>query len=189
MNRFLGGLLALVCLVAPATVVGQSDEGDTGAAWRGGALGAYSGFTLALAGSLAPCNLVLEAERCSRVATGFGTVVGATSGAILSYDDPDALWGRVRGAGVGILAGAALGAALRLRFRQVDWRDVGAAAAVGAAVGTAPVGSAVGLGVGMAVGTVLWLVVPGPGLPEAAAMGVVGLAIGGLGVFGGRRRK
>jgi hypothetical protein len=107
-------------------------------------------------------------------------VVGAVSGAIASYDEADEFEDRLRGAGIGAVAGAALGAALRLRFRQIDWRDVGAVAAVGAAIGTAPTGTALGLGAGMAVGAVLWLTVPGVGLPEAAALGVAGLAIGGL---------
>jgi len=177
--RLVVALAATASLVAPAVVMAQGED-DVAAAWAGGALGAYAGGTLGLAGALAPCNLVLEATRCTRVATGLGALIGAVSGAALAYDDPDALGGRLRGAGIGVLTGAALGSALRLRFRQVDWRDVGAVAAVGAAVGTAPVGAAVGLGIGMALGTVLWLAVPGPGLPEAAALAVAGLAIGGL---------
>lgn len=173
------GLIAAVCLLAPKMVAAQT-QGDVAAAWGGGVLGGYAGATLGLAGALAPCDLVLHQARCTRVATGLGAVVGAASGAVLSYDDPDALGDRLRGAGVGALTGAALGAALRMRIRQIDWRDVAAVAAVGAAVGTAPVGAAVGLGVGMALGAVLWLAVPGPGLAESATLGVVGLAVGGL---------
>jgi hypothetical protein len=180
MRRWLEvGRVAMFCLVAPATLTAQTDR-DVAAAWGGGALGSLSGATLGLAGALAPCSLVLDATRCTRLATALGGVTGGVSGAVASYNDSGELADRLRGAGVGMVAGAALGAALRLRFRQIDWRDVGAAGLVGAAVGTAPTGAAVGLGAGLAVGAVLWLAVPGVGLPEAAALGVVGLAIGGL---------
>ena len=69
---------------------------------------------------------------------------------------------------------------MKVGVRQYDWPDVGAAAAVGAALGASPVGAGIGFGVGLTVGSVLWLAMPGRGLPEAAALSLAGLAIGGL---------
>lgn len=165
--------------LVPVASSAQGKE-DIAAAWGGGALGAYSGATLGLVAGLPPCNLTVRGTRCARFATVLGALVGSGSGAVLSYHDPDALHDRIRGAGFGALAGVALGVGLKRAVRQVDARDVGAVAAVGAALGTAPVGAGVGLGVGIIVGSALWLAVPGYGLPEAAAIGVVALAIGGL---------
>ena len=165
--------------VAPTPLAAQSEEDATAALW-GAALGAYSGATLGLIGALSPCNRTIRGTRCARLATVLGGVVGSTSGAVLSYQAPDALDDRLNGAGVGALVGAAVGYGLKVGIRQYDWPDVAAAAAVGAALGASPVGAGIGFGAGLTVGSVLWLAVPGQGLPEAVALSLAGLAIGGL---------
>ena len=165
--------------VAPTALAAQSEEDAAAALW-GAAVGAYSGATLGLIGGLSPCNRTIRGTRCARVAAVLGGVVGSTSGAVLSYHAPDALDDRLHGAGLGALVGAAVGYGLKVGIRQYDWPDVGAAAAVGAALGASPVGAGIGFGVGLTVGSVLWLAVPGRGMPEAVALSLAGLAIGGL---------
>ena len=173
--------LAIVGLgsVAPTALAAQRESDLADALW-GAAVGAYSGATLGLIGGLSPCNRTIRGTRCVRVAAVLGGVVGSTSGAILSYHAPDALDERLNGAGLGALVGAALGFGLKVGIRQYGWPDVGAAAAIGAAFGASPVGAGIGFGVGLTVGSVVWLAVPGQGLPEAVAFSLAGLAIGGL---------
>ena len=168
-----------VRLVGPTALVAQSEEDAAAALW-GAAVGAYSGATLGLIGGLSPCNRTIRGTRCARVAAVLGGVVGSTSGAVLSYHAPDALDDRLQGAGLGALVGAAVGYGLKVGIRQYGWQDVGAATAVGAALGASPVGAGIGFGVGLTVGSVLWLAMPGQGLPEAVALSLAGLAIGGL---------
>ena len=168
-----------VRFVGPTALVAQSEEDAAAALW-GAVVGAYSGATLGLIGGLSPCNRTIRGTRCARVAAVLGGVVGSTSGAVLSYHAPDALDDRLYGAAVGALVGAAVGYGLKVGIHYYDWPDVGAAAAVGAALGASPVGAGIGFGVGLTLGSVLWLAVPGPGLPEAVALSLVGLAIGGL---------
>ena len=165
--------------VAPTALAAQSEE-DAAAALGGAAVGAYSGAILELIGGLSPCNRTIRGTRCVRAATVLGGLVGSTSGAVLSYHAPDALDDRLHGAGLGALVGAAFGYGLKVGIRQYDWPDVSAAAAVGAALGASPVGAGIGFGVGLTVGSVLWLAVPGRGMPEAATLSLAGLAIGGL---------
>jgi hypothetical protein len=158
-----------IASVGPAPVGAQS-EGDAGAATRGVVLGAYSGAALGLIGGLSPCNRTIRGTRCARIASVLGGVVGSTSGGILSYRAPDFLNDRLQGAGLGVVVGASFGVILRFAVRQYGWQDVGATAALGAALGASPVGSGIGFGVGVTAGSLLWLVAPGVGLPEAAAI-------------------
>ena len=178
MKRIVAVIVGVTSFV-PTPLVAQSAR-DAGASLKGAALGVYSGATLGLIGGLSPCNRTIRGTRCARVATVLGGAVASASGAVLSYRAPDALEDRLHGAGLGVLVGAALGLGLKAGVLQYGWQDVGAAAAVGAALGAAPVGSGIGLGVGLAVGSVLWLAVPGQGLPDAVAISLAGLAIGGL---------
>ena len=168
-----------VGFVAPTALEAQSAQ-DAGAALKGAALGAYSGTTLGLIGGLSPCNRTIRGTRCARLAAMLVGAVGSASGAVLSYRAPDALDDRMQGAGLGALVGAALGLGMKMGILQYGWQDVGAAAAVGAALGASPVGSGIGFGVGLAAGSVLWLAVPGRGLPDLVTISLAGLTIGGL---------
>ena len=172
-------LVALAWLCAPTSALAQ-EGGDAAAAWGGGALGGLSGLTLGLVGGAAPCSLSYDGATCARVTAALGGLIGSAGGAVLGYHDPDALRGHLVGAAVGAAAGAALGLGARAVIRQIQVRDVAALAVAGAALGAAPVGAAVGLGAGLLVGSALWLAVPEHGLPETLALGVVGIAVGGL---------
>lgn len=172
-------LAALVGLCLPAPGVAQVG-GDAVAAWGGGALGALSGLTLGLVGGAPPCSLSFQGARCARVAAAVGGLIGSAGGAVLGYHDPDALRGRWIGAGVGAAAGAALGLGARAVVRQMELRDVATVVVAGAALGAVPVGAAAGLGAGLLAGSALWLTVDDHGLPQTLAMGVVGMALGGL---------
>ena len=82
----------------------------------------------------------------------------------------------------GVVLGAYSGAALGLigGLSPCNRTIRGTTAALGAALGASPVGSGIGFGVGVTAGSLLWLVAPGVGLPEAAAISLAGLTIGGL---------
>jgi hypothetical protein len=166
-------------MAAPAPSAAQ-DGGDVAAAWGGGALGALSGVGLGLVGAALPCSLTFRGARCARVAASVGGLIGSAGGAVLAYHDADALRARVTGAGIGAAAGLALGIGAHSVVRQVELADVVTLAVTGAAIGAAPVGAGVGLGAGLLAGSALWLLTPEHGLPETLAMGVVGMALGGL---------
>ena len=172
-------MAALVWLFAAVPSAAQDGE-DAAAAWGGGVLGGLSGLTLGLVGGAPPCSLSLRGATCARVAAGIGGLIGAAGGAALAYHDREAFRGRLVGAGVGAAAGAALGLGARAVVRQIQLRDVAAVVAAGAALGAVPVGAAAGLGAGLLVGSALWLAIPGHGLPETIALGVVGMALGGV---------
>ncbi|HUF75925.1 MAG TPA: hypothetical protein VMM35_06585 [Longimicrobiales bacterium] len=172
-------LAALVWLLVPAPGVAQG-EGDVAAAWAGGALGGLSGLTLGLVGGAPPCSLSFQGARCARVLAAVGGVIGSAGGSVLAYHDADALRGRLVGAGLGAAAGAALGLGARAVVRQMELRDLATVAMVGAALGAVPVGAAVGLGAGLLAGSALRLTMDDHGLPQTLAMGVVGMALGGL---------
>lgn len=172
------GVLALAWVLRPAPTSAQ--EGGTAAAWGGGAFGAVTGSTLGLVGGVAPCSLTIHGTTCARVAAALGGVVGAASGAVLAYHDPGALEDRFIGAGIGAALGAALGLGARAAVPQIDARDVATVAVAAGALGSAPVGAAMGLGGGLVLGSVLWLALPNGRLPDALALGVVGMALGAL---------
>ncbi len=167
-------------VLSPRACLAQGD-GATTALLAGAGLGAFSGAGLGLIGGLSPCNRSVDGTRCARVLTLVGTTVGTASGAVLGYyDRPGALADRIEGAGVGAFVGAAVGLGLKVGIRQYAWADVGAAAALGATIGASPVGAGLGFGLGLTVGSVLWATVPGKGIPDVVAIGLAGLALGGL---------
>ena len=171
-------LLALA-VVLPRGSAGQT--GERGAIRAGGAaLGAYSGATLGLVGSLVPCNRVLSGRRCVRVVTAVAAAGGLVSGTVLSIRDESRIHDRLRGSGYGALAGAVVGLGLRNFVRQYDWADVAAASAVGAAIGASAVGAGVGFAMGAVPGLLLWKGLGAIDTSDAVALSLAGLALGGL---------
>lgn len=178
--RRLVGVLALgASVLVPAPALAQA-EGDTAAAWGGGAFGAVTGVTLGLVGGVAPCSLTIQGTTCARVAAALGGVVASASGAVLAYHDPGALEDRLIGAGIGAALGAALGLGARAAVRQIEARDIATVAVAGGALGAVPLGAGVGLGAGLVLGSALWLALPDGDFPHALALAVVGMALGGL---------
>jgi len=171
--------IALTLLAVPALVAAQS-EGSTEAAVLGGALGAYSGAGLALAASLVPCDRSPAGPRCARIVSALGGASGLVAGSLMGHADEDEVLRRLRGAGYGSLIGAGVGLALREAVRQYDWPDVLASAALGAAVGASAVGAGLGFAAGAATGTLLWQGLGVIDASETVALGLGGLALGGL---------
>jgi len=112
--------------------------------------------------------------------TALGGAGGLVAGSLVGHADEDELRRRLRSAGYGTLIGAGVGLVMREAVRQYGWPDVLASAALGAAVGASAVGAGLGFAAGAATGALLW---QGLGLidaSEAVALGLGGLAVGGL---------
>jgi hypothetical protein len=171
---------ALSALLAVPALAAAQAEGSTEAAVLGGALGAYSGAGLGLMASLVPCDRSPAGPTCARIVTALGGASGLVAGSLLGHADEDELRRRLRSAGYGTLIGAAVGLAMQQAIRQYDWRDVLASAAVGAAVGASAVGAGLGFAAGAATGTLLWQGLGVIDASEAVALGLGGLAVGGL---------
>ena len=164
---------------APCSVLGQNDEGSTGRAIGGAALGATSGSVLALLGGLGGCNRTLRPTRCSRITTAAGGAIGLTAGAVIGWND-SGLDDRLKGAGVGAAIGAGVGWGLKQFMRHYEWSDVATASVLGFAVGASAKGSALGFAVGSATGFLLWQLHPSVGPGGAVAWALAGVAVGGL---------
>jgi hypothetical protein len=164
---------------APAVSVAQQ-SGSAVAAVAGGALGLTSGATLALVGSLVPCTQSRPGPTCVRWSAIGGGALGLTGGAMLGASDSDQLRDVAVGAGIGFLAGAAAGLALKSAAERFGWQDVATVGLFGAAIGAAPVGSAIGFLGGSAVGLVVWSVADSFDTPDLIGAAVAGLAIGGI---------
>ncbi len=167
-------------MFAPCSVLGQDDEGSTGRAIGGAALGATSGSVLALLGGLGGCNRTLRPTRCSRITTATGGAIGLTAGAVIGWNG-SGLDDRLKNGGVGAGVGALVGLGLKKFIRQYDWSDVASASVLGFAVGASAKGSALGFAVGSATGFLLWQLHPSVGPGGAVAWALAGLAVGGLG--------
>lgn len=172
--------VALVLLAGVPELSAQGKDGSTGAALGGAVLGAYSGTVLGLLGAFGPCNRTLAGTRCPRVAVAIGGTLGLAAGARMGSEDTDAFYGRLRGAGYGALIGGVVGYGLSRGVRQYGWPDVGMFLAVGAGIGASPAGAGLGFGAGAIVGTLSWMIFPEIKLGDAAAISLVGLAVGGL---------
>ncbi len=164
----------------PGRALAQNDEGSTGGAIGGAALGATSGSVLALLGGLGGCNRTLRPTRCSRITTAVGGAIGLTAGAVIGWND-SGLDDRLKGAGVGAVVGAGVGWGLKKFIRQYEWSDVATASVLGSAVGASAKGSALGFAVGSATGFLLWQLHPTVGPGGAVAWALAGVAVGGLG--------
>ncbi len=165
---------------APRGALGQNDEGSTGRAFGGAALGAASGSVLALTGGLVACNRTLRPTRCSRITTAAGAAIGLTAGAAIGWND-SGLDDRLENAAWGAAAGAVVGLGLKQFIRQYGWSDVASASVMGLAVGASAKGSALGFAVGGATGFLLWQLHPSVGPGGAVGWALAGMAVGGLG--------
>ncbi|UCC83209.1 MAG: hypothetical protein JSW46_20030 [Gemmatimonadota bacterium] len=176
------GLLMLAALAAaafaPRTAIAQ--EGSDWAQVAGGALGLYSGAVLGTLGGTVPCSQTLAGVDCVRVSGALGGVVAAIGGVHLGGVDEDAVASAARGAGYGLLIGAAAGFALQRSVQRLGWSEVAAGAIIGSAFGASARGAAIGLAAGTALGTVLYWAVPSFDLPNSIGVAVAGMALGGI---------
>ncbi len=143
-------------------------------------MGAVSGSMLALSGGLGACNRTLYPSRCSRITTIAGAVIGVSAGAFIGWNDRSGLDDRLENAAWGTLVGAAGGVVMKLGLQHYGWPDVAAASAVGLAVGASIEGAGIGLAVGTVTGLLLWQLHPSVGPGGAVAVGLAGMAVGGL---------
>jgi hypothetical protein len=106
--------------------------------------------------------------------------VAALGGVHLGGVDEDAVSAAARGAGYGLLIGAAAGYALQRSVRRLGWSEVAAGALIGSAFGASPRGAAIGLGAGTFVGLILYWTVPSFDLPNSIGVALAGMALGGI---------
>ena len=109
-----------------------------------------------------------------------GGTIAAAGGALLGGNDDERLGDVAIRTGIGFLAGAASGMAVKSLAQRVGWEDVFAIGLIGGAVGSAPWGSLMGLAIGSSVGGILWPTVNGFTGVDAMTLALVGLAIGGV---------
>jgi hypothetical protein len=180
-RRFLGSACALTTLSAlvPSSAAAQT-TGTPWAAAAGGALGLYSGATLATIGSIVPCTQTYAGPTCVRWSAVGGGAVGMTGGLLLGSADRERVGDKALSAGIGFAAGVLAGLAVRSAAQRVGWADVATLGLVGGAIGSAPRGSAVGLGAGAVIGSLLYLALDGVEEPDALGIALAGLALGGL---------
>ena len=143
-------------------------------------MGAVSGSMLGLSGGLGGCNQTLHPSRCSRITAATGAVIGLAAGAIIGWENRSGLDDRLENAAFGTGLGAAGGVALKLGLQHYGWPDVAAASAVGLAVGASVKGASIGLAAGAVTGLLLWRLHPSVGPGGAVALGLAGMAVGGL---------
>lgn len=158
----------------------QDTAGSTWAMIGGGALGLYSSGLAGAVGSLIPCGQTYGGAKCVRIAGALTGAVGLASGIYLGDADRDRVIQRAKGAGAGLLVGAATGAVLKPFIQRFGWQDVAAVGLVGSAVGASAKGSVIGLGVGSVLGVTLWQTVPGFESPDVIGAALMGVAIGAV---------
>ena len=177
---FIGAVLLSPPVAQTSPLQAQETDGSTAGAVGVSALGAYSGTFLGLTGSLVPCSQRASGLLCTRVSAVVGGVLGGASGAVIGANDSDLAWNHARNAGIGAAVGGVTGLFLRRVVRHYGWWDAGAGAVLGAAIGAAPAGAGIGFASGALVGTVLWQAVPSFEVADAVALGLGGMALGGL---------
>ncbi len=143
-------------------------------------LGAYSGAGLGMLGTMMPCNRTLVGAKCTASGASAGSALALAMGGLIGAQNQDDLKQRFTDAGIGTLVGGVIGLGLRRGVRQYGWNDVIVSAAIGGAVGAAPTGAMYGAGAGVVVGSLVWLLVPEGGLPEAIMLTLAGVMVGGL---------
>ncbi len=175
-------LLTLTALAAASLAprAAPAQEGSDWARIAGGALGLYSGAVLGTLGGTIPCTQTLGGVACVRVSGAFGGVVAALGGVHLGGVDEDAVASAARGAGYGMLVGAAAGFSLKSSVQRLGWSEVAAGAIIGSAFGASARGAAVGLAAGTALGAVLYWAIPSFDLPNSIGVAVAGMALGGI---------
>ncbi len=109
-----------------------------------------------------------------------GGVTAGIAGGRHRDADSEAVEDALRAAGFGALAGAAVGVVVKELVYYYDWLDVLAFTALGSAIGPVAPGAALGFVAGGILGFSLHLIVPSFELADAAAVGVIGLAVGGV---------
>lgn len=176
----LGVVLLLTSGELARPIQAQESDGSTGASLGAAALGAYSGTFLGISGSLVPCSQRTKGLLCTRVSAVVGGLLGGGSGAVIGANDSDLAWNHARNAGIGAAVGSVTGLLLRRVIRPYGWWDAGAGAVLGAAIGAAPAGAGLGFASGTLVGTVLWQAIPSFEVADAVALGMGGMALGGL---------
>jgi len=181
MKHHVGLLLGLAMLTAPGgAALAQGGGGSTQAAVAGALLGGYSGTMLGLTGALIPCSQTWAGPTCSAVVAALGGAVGLGAGAILGNRDRDQVARRSRGALWGAGIGGVVGYAMKRGIRPYGWVDVASGAALGMAIGASGRGAVIGLGAGALAGGILFAAVPSVRLGDALAVGLAGMAIGGV---------
>lgn len=171
-------LLAFILCAMPRLALAQ--EGSPEAAVAGAALGAYSGAMLGTIGSIFPCTQTYVGATCIRWSSFVGGALGLSGGVLLGANHEGKLGDVAIGTGIGFLAGAAGGMAVKALAQRVGWEDVFAVGLIGGAVGSAPWGSLMGLAIGGSVGGILWPTVNGFTGVDAMTLALAGLAIGGV---------
>ena len=152
-----------------------------GQAVGGGALGLYSGAMLGTVGTLIPCAQSSMGAPCLWIGSSLGATVGMVSGAALGAADPERLGDLAASAGIGVAVGVAAGLALVPIAQRFGWKDVATLGLLGGAVGASPAGAGIGLAAGGAGGLVLhWLAPESVRLPEVLALAAGGMAVGAL---------
>lgn len=181
MKHHLGLLITVAMVVVPGdAALAQDGGGSTQAAVAGALLGGYSGTMLGLTGALIPCGQTWAGPTCSAVVAAVGGAVGAGAGAMLGHRDRDQVAGRGRAAVWGAGIGGVVGYAMKRGIRPYGWVDVASGAALGMAIGASGRGAVIGLGAGAAAGGILFAAVPSVRLGDAVAVGLAGMAIGGV---------
>jgi hypothetical protein len=163
--------------VTPALAQGR---GSTAAAVAGGARGSVSGATLAVAGALIPCTQTLDGATCILGHALAGGTLGLVGGALAGRANDERVHSAGLSAGIGFLAGSAVGLVLKPVAQRFGWHDVLTIGLLGAAIGASPEGAAVGLGGGAVAGLIVWKIAPGGTFPDGLAMALAGIALGGI---------
>lgn len=158
----------------------QTFTNSTGETAAGAVLGAYSGATLGLVGSMFPCGRTGDGQRCVVSATSVGAALGLAMGGLIGSQDRDGLEDRLRGAGWGVAAGSAVGLTVSALVERFGVYDAASIAWVGGAIGAAPGGALLGTGVGATAGLLGWLALPNSGPQELVLFTLAGMAIGGM---------
>jgi hypothetical protein len=180
LRALLPAIVASTFVAFPAPMSAQQVDGALGHILSGAALGAYSGGTLGLVGSLFPCNRTADGRQCVVSAASTGAALGIAMGGTIGSQDRNALRRRVDRAGIGAGAGAAVGLVLRQAVDRYGWWDVATTSLIGGALGAAPEGALIGAGAGAVAGSVAWALVPDAGVQELVLFTLVGVALGGM---------
>jgi hypothetical protein len=171
-------LAALLAIAVP--LAAQEPTGSGGSAAAGAALGAYSGFVLGGAAAWIPCNQTISGIGCLRTGAGIGAGLGLASGIALGLADSDAIGEAYGRAGIGLVGGSLVVAALGPFLDRWSWKDVVAGGVIGSSIAAGSPGAWIGLVLGTGVGVGLWQLIPGVELPDAVSAGLLGMAFGGI---------
>lgn len=170
--------LSLPLAGAGHPVVAQESMGSPEAAVAGAALGLYTGAALGGMASLIPCNQTYAGVRCVRLGAALGAGIGLASGIAMGDADAELVRRAYRRAGFGLAAGSLVVVALKPVLDRWSWSDVAAGAVIGSALGAGGSGAWAGLAIGSAIGVAAWRAFPSVDLPDAVAVGLLGMAGG-----------